>query len=114
MPAIRGAPISMMFARECGMRLASSVLLAAMCCSAQHPNTPVLQRLPYFSVLSDDQGAWPAILSSIGLQQRPAGLARIFVARAGASASNEWRSRVENGAILIVEGESSLAGSFGF
>jgi len=96
------------------MRLASSVLLAAICCSAQHPNTPVLQRLPYFSVLSDDQGAWPAILSSIGLQQRPAGLARIFVARAGASASNEWRSRVENGAILIVEGESSLAGSFGF
>ena len=39
--------------------------------------------LPYFSVLSDDAGAWPDILSSIGLQRQPAGLARIFVARSG-------------------------------
>ena len=70
--------------------------------------------LPYFSVLSDDAGAWPAILSSIGLQPQPAGLARIFVARAGAAASTEWTARVENGAILILEGESSLADMFGF
>ena len=70
--------------------------------------------LPYFSVLSEDMGAWPAILSSIGLQQKPAGLAKIFVTRAGAAASAEWPARVENGAILILEGESSLAESFGF
>jgi hypothetical protein len=70
--------------------------------------------LPYFSVLSDDAGAWPEILSSIGLQRQPAGLARIFVARTGASASAEWNGRVEKGDILILEGESSLAEMFGF
>ena len=70
--------------------------------------------LPYFSVLSDDAGAWPKILGSIGLQPQPAGLARIFVARSGASASVEWPSRIEHGAILILEGESSLADTFGF
>jgi len=70
--------------------------------------------LPYFSVLSDDPGAWPEILSSIGLQRQPASLAHVFVARSGASASAEWSSRVEKGAILILEGESSLAELFGF
>jgi hypothetical protein len=70
--------------------------------------------LPYFSVLSDDPGAWPAILSSIGLQPQPAAVSRVFVARIGAAASAEWPARVENGAILILEGESSLADHFGF
>src|ERR1039457_589615 len=70
--------------------------------------------LPYFSVLSDDPGAWPEILSSVGAQRQPACLARIFVARTGAPASAEWNGRVEKGAILILEGESSLADMFGF
>ncbi|HLK46631.1 MAG TPA: hypothetical protein VKT49_00775 [Bryobacteraceae bacterium] len=70
--------------------------------------------LPYFAVLSDDPGAWPPILSSIGLQPQPAGRARVFVARAGAAASVEWVGRVEGGATLILEGESSLAELFGF
>jgi len=70
--------------------------------------------LPYFSVLSEDAGAWPDILSSIGLEAKPAGLARIFVARSGAPGSTEWAARVEGGAVLILEGESSLAESFGF
>src|ERR1019366_6367160 len=70
--------------------------------------------LPYFSVLSEDAGAWPDILSSIGLQRQPAGLSRVFVARSGAAAGVEWPARVEPGAILILEGESSLADLFGF
>ena len=70
--------------------------------------------LPYFSVLSEDTGAWPEILQSIGLQRQPAGLAHIFVARTGAAASSEWPSRIEKGAVLILEGESSLAEIFGF
>ena len=41
--------------------------------------------LPYFAVLSEDPGAWPAILSSIGLQSQPAARARIF-SRAGRDA----------------------------
>ena len=70
--------------------------------------------LPYFSVLSEDAGAWPDILSSIGLQRHAASAAHIFVARTGASASVEWPARVDQGAILILEGESSLAEMFGF
>ena len=70
--------------------------------------------LPYFSVLNDDAGAWPDILSSIGLVKQPAGVSRIFVARSGAAASVEWPARVERGSILILEGESSLADLFGF
>src|SRR4051812_31640866 len=70
--------------------------------------------LPTFSVLSDDPGGWPAILSSIGLQRTSAAAAHIFVARTGSPASAEWPQRVEQGAILILEGESSLADMFGF
>src|SRR5208283_1122985 len=70
--------------------------------------------LPYFSVLSDDAGSWPDILGSIGLERQPASQAHVFVARAGAPASAEWTARVERGAILVLEGESSLAEMFGF
>jgi len=70
--------------------------------------------LPYYSVLSEDVGAWPAILGSIGLQRQPAALAHVYVARTGTPASTEWNARVDNGAILILEGESSLAEMFGF
>ncbi len=70
--------------------------------------------LPYYCVLSADAGAWPEVLSSIGLVRQPANLAHVFVARTGTPASNEWNQRVEQGAILILEGESSLAEMFGF
>jgi hypothetical protein len=70
--------------------------------------------LPYYCVLSADAGAWPEILSSIGLVRQPANLAHVFVARTGTPASNEWIQRVERGDILILEGESSLAEMFGF
>ena len=70
--------------------------------------------LPYFSVLSDDAGSWPDILRSIGLEPQAASAAHIFVARAGTPASAEWNARVEQGSILILEGESSLAEMFGF
>jgi hypothetical protein len=70
--------------------------------------------LPYFSVVSGDPGSWPDILASLGLESRPASAAHVFVARAGAPASAEWTARVDQGAILILEGESSLAEMFGF
>src|SRR5215467_5549551 len=88
------------------MRLLASLLLLAGLSRAAD--------LPYFSVLSEDAGAWPEVLGAIGLQRQPAGMSRIFVARTGASASVEWPGRVEHGAVLILEGESSLAGLFGF
>jgi hypothetical protein len=89
------------------MRLPGSLVLACALSAAA-------AEMPYFSVLSDDPGAWPEILSSIGFQAKPAGLAHVFVARSGAPGSSEWAARVEGGAVLILEGESSLAESFGF
>jgi hypothetical protein len=41
-------------------------------------------------------------------------VARVLVARAGAAASPEWKSRVEQGAVVVLEGESPLAATFGF
>jgi hypothetical protein len=99
----------LMCAQEFGMRL-----LVSMACVAVAATASAAAEMPYFSVLSDDAGAWPAILSSIGLQQKPANMAHIFVARTGAPASNDWTKRVENGAVLILEGESTLAELFGF
>jgi hypothetical protein len=88
------------------MRLLVSALLVAALGRAAS--------LPYYSVLNEDAGAWPEILGSIGLVKQPAGVAHVFVARAGATASVEWQGRVERGAILILEGESPLADLFGF
>ena len=88
------------------MRLLVSALLAAAVASAAP--------LPYYCVLNADAGAWPEILSSIGLVRQPANMAHVFVARTGTPASNEWNERVEQGAIMILEGESSLAEMFGF
>lgn len=75
---------------------------------------PLAAADPYFSVLSDDPGAWPAILSSVGFLPQPAALARVFVARTGAPDSAAWPARIQRGDFLILEGESSLADAFGF
>jgi hypothetical protein len=99
----------MTYARGSGMRSVTRVALFAAVATV----LPAAG-LPYFNVLSEDAGAWPAILSSIGLQRQPAGVSRVFVARTGAPASAEWKGRVEQGDLLILEGESSLAEMFGF
>jgi hypothetical protein len=88
------------------MRLLISALVAATVAAAAP--------LPYYCVLNTDAGAWPEILSSIGLLRQPANMAHVFVARSGTPASAEWAGRVEQGDILILEGESSLAELFGF
>src|ERR1044071_8750923 len=67
-----------------------------------------------YHVLSEDAGAWPEILGSVGFQAAPAPRAGIHVLRAGAPGSPQWPSRVESGAVLILEGESAVAEAFGF
>jgi len=67
-----------------------------------------------FHVAGDDPGGWPAILSSIGLQNATVkGDIEVIPAGAG-SAETAWTQRVEHGTILILEGASPLAASFGF
>ena len=88
------------------MRFAISLLLPALAwASAQ----------PYFRVAAESPGAWPQILECMGLLPGPAAAsARVIVVRADALASQEWAARVEGGAVVVLEGESSLAEMFGF
>jgi hypothetical protein len=67
-----------------------------------------------FSVIGTDPGCWPKILSSIGHWPSPAVDAQIFVGRPGAPASPNWNTKLSQGSILVLEGESTLAASFGF
>jgi hypothetical protein len=89
------------------MRLHASYLplfVALPCCAATLT----------FHVAGDDPGGWPAILSSIGLQNA-ASHGDVEVIPAGAaSIETDWNQRVEHGTILILEGASSLAASCGF
>src|SRR5437016_360486 len=84
--------------------LISLVLLSAA--QAAPPTT--------YNVLATDGGAWSEILSSVGLRAAPARQAGILVLRPGSAGSAEWPTRVENGAFLILEGESAVADLFGF
>ena len=86
------------------MRLLVSVFLAALAAAA-----PTLS----FHVSGDNPGSWPAVLSSIGLRDNAK--ADVLVIPSGAQVSiQDCQSRLDRGAILILEGESPLAESFGF
>src|SRR5580704_2305246 len=96
----------MMCVLGCGMRLHIDALwlLAAWPCAAATLT---------FHVAGDDPGGWSAILSSIGLQSASSG--DVEVIPAGVAVTQmEWTQRVEHGTILILEGASPLAASFGF
>ena len=67
-----------------------------------------------FAVLGPQEGSWPSILSSAGHFSAPASSAEIFVASPGSPITVDWKSKVEKGAALILEGASPLAASFGY
>jgi len=91
-------------------RTSALALLAALpCCAATFS----------FYVVGDNPGAWPTILGSIGLVrsaaqggERDAGV--IVIPAAVTTPPGTWTPRVEHGAILIAEGASPVAASFGF
>jgi hypothetical protein len=62
-----------------------------------------------YHVLGAETGPWPAIFASIGLVSGTTEQARVVVAPAGTPAAP-----VQEGTILILEGESPLAASLGF
>lgn len=63
-----------------------------------------------YQILGPSPGPWPAILSSIGFLP---GRGNLVVALSPGSAA-DWADRVEHGTILILQGDSALAASFGF
>ncbi len=67
-----------------------------------------------YHVAGDEPGAWPQILSSIGLSRASGGPANLFIVRTVAPGSiPQWIQRIEQGAVVIVEGESQLADALG-
>ncbi|MBM3746257.1 MAG: hypothetical protein FJW34_10705 [Acidobacteria bacterium] len=68
-----------------------------------------------FWVMGREPGAWPEILSAVGFQAGDDASAGVYVIRGGASgAARPWRERLEQGAFLVLEGESEVAADFGF
>ncbi len=86
-------------------KLSALLLISAAC--------PAFATIGY-SVIAADPGPWPQILSSVGFTAEAATSAGIYVARPGAPASPHWAAKLESGAVLILEGESPLAATFGF
>jgi hypothetical protein len=62
-----------------------------------------------YHVLGAATGSWPAIFSSIGLVSGSPEQARVVVAPEGSAVTP-----IKDGAILILEGDSALASSYGF
>jgi hypothetical protein len=68
-----------------------------------------------YHVAGDDPGSWPQILSSIGLTRAAGGPANLFIVRTVAPGSiPQWIQRIEQGGIVVVEGENDLAAALGF
>ena len=78
---------------------------------------PSIGAAPRFSfhVMGGEPGGWPDLLSSIGLTSGTGGGAGVMVAPPGTDLPPiEWAARVDQGVMLVLEGESPLAAAFGF
>ncbi|HEV8039491.1 MAG TPA: hypothetical protein VGP62_11560 [Bryobacteraceae bacterium] len=68
-----------------------------------------------YHIAGDDPGAWPQILGSIGLTAAAGGPANLVVVRNVAPGSvPQWMQRIQEGEMVVLEGESELAQALGF
>ena len=68
-----------------------------------------------YTVIGDEPGGWPRILSSVGLMQKAAGPIGVFVVRGKSPLTAEqWLERIDKGAFLILEGDNETAIALGF
>src|SRR5277367_5392967 len=68
-----------------------------------------------YHIAGDDPGSWPQILGSIGLTAAAGGPANLVVVRSVAPGSvPQWIQRIEQGEMVVLEGESELAQALGF
>ncbi len=95
--------------RGFGMRGRSALWLLLSC-------VPALAATSFsFHVSGDDPGSWPDILKSVGFIEGVIDLSGIFVFPAGSDPEPEqWLPRIEQGAYLVLEGDSRLAWGLGF
>ncbi len=68
----------------------------------------------HYHIAGDDPGPWPQIFSSIGIARAAGGPANLFVVRNVApGAIPQWIQRIEQGGIVVLEGEGELAAALG-
>jgi hypothetical protein len=67
-----------------------------------------------YHIAGDDPGSWPQIFSSVGIARAAGGPANLFVVRTVAPGSiPQWIQRIEQGGIVVLEGEGELATALG-
>jgi hypothetical protein len=68
----------------------------------------------HYHIAADDPGPWPQIFSSIGITRADGGPANLFVVRNVAPGSvPQWIQRIEQGGIVVLEGQGELAAALG-
>src|ERR1700733_574749 len=88
--------------------------LALIGCAAFLPAPPLAAATLHYHVAGDDPGPWPQIFSSIGITRAAGGPANLFVVRNVAPGSvPQWIQRIEQGGIVVLEGEGELAAALG-
>lgn len=95
------------------MRLHADIRLKASALLLLLPLATFAQARRSFHVMDNGENSWPAIFSSMGFTKSTDENAGIVITSRNASLTG-WNERLERGAILIVEGDSPLAISFGF
>src|SRR5579862_2613258 len=89
-------------------------LRASLCCLALAVCLPAATL--NYQLAGGDPGPWPQIFASIGITRSTTLPANLYVVRSSASGSqapaappSKWIPRIEQGATVILEGESELA-----
>jgi hypothetical protein len=74
-----------------------------------------LPDLPGYFVAGGKTGPWPVLMRTLGLEEQPAPQARVLIYPEGSRMDvEESLERLNNGALLVLEGDSPLARALGF
>jgi hypothetical protein len=97
------------------MRLLASVFLTCLALSAEPRLTFHIVNNVAGNDAGSDAGSWPELLSSLGLTADVSDNASLAIATHAADLPiAEWTSRMDRGAILVLEGDSPIAQALGF
>jgi hypothetical protein len=96
------------------MRFRAKFTLVLIGWSACLPAAAVAAATFHYHIAGDDPGPWPQIFSSIGIARAAGGPANLFVVRNVAPGSvPQWIQRIEQGGIVVLEGQGELAAALG-